>query len=60
MNAVFQLLNTANTVTVNRPLAHAIGLNEAVVYGAIVAKYYWYSERGMLDEIGRASCRERV
>lgn len=50
MNAVFQLLNPANTVTVNRPLAHAIGLNEAVVYGAIVAKYYWYSERGMLDD----------
>ena len=50
MNAVFQLLNPANTVTVNRPLAHAIGLNEAVVYGAIVAKYYWYTERGMLDD----------
>lgn len=49
MNAVFQLLNPANTVTINRPLAHAVGLNEAAVYGAIVAKYYWYCERGMLD-----------
>ena len=42
MNAIFQLLNPNNTVSVNRPLAHAIGLNEAVVYGALVAKYYWY------------------
>lgn len=50
MNAVFQLLNPNNTVTVNRPLAHAIGLNEAVTYGALIAKYYWYSERGMLDD----------
>lgn len=49
MNAIFQLLNPNNTVSVNRPLAHAIGLNEAVAYGALVAKYYWYSERGMLD-----------
>lgn len=50
MNAIFQLLNPNNTVSINRPLAHAIGLNEAVVYGAIIAKYYWYSERGMLDD----------
>lgn len=50
MNAIFQLLNPNNTVSVNRPLAHAIGLNEAVVYGALVAKYYWYSEREMLDD----------
>ena len=50
MNAIFQLLNPNNTVSVNRPLAHAIGLNEAVVYGALVAKYYWYSDRGMLDD----------
>lgn len=50
MNAIFQLLNPNNTVSVNHPLAHAIGLNEAVVYGALVAKYYWYSDRGMLDD----------
>ena len=50
MNAIFQLLTPNNTVSVNRPLAHAIGLNEAVVYGALVAKYYWYSDRGMLDD----------
>lgn len=50
MNAIFQLLNPNNTVSINRPLAHAIGLNEAVVYGALVAKYYWYSERNMLDD----------
>ena len=49
MSAIFQLLNPKNTVTINRPLAHAVGLNEAAVYGAIVAKYYWYCERGMLD-----------
>ena len=49
MNAIFQLLNPANTVTVNRPLAHAVGLAEAIIYGALISKFYYYSERGMLD-----------
>ena len=50
MNAIFQLMNPNNTVSVNRPLAHAIGLSEAVVYGALISKYYYYSERKMLDD----------
>ncbi|MGN0679239.1 MAG: DUF6017 domain-containing protein [Oscillospiraceae bacterium] len=50
MNAIFQLLNPSNTISVNRPLAHAIGLNEAIVYGALISKYYWYSEHNMLDD----------
>lgn len=50
MNAIFQLVNPANTVTVNRPLAHALGLNEAVIYGALISKFYYYSERGMLED----------
>lgn len=49
MNAIFNLLNPNNTVSVNRHLAHAIGLNEAVVYSALLAKWNWYAERGMLD-----------
>lgn len=49
MNAIFQLLNPNNTIAVNRPLAHAIGMNEAVIYGALISKYYYYSEREMLD-----------
>ncbi|MDE7400189.1 MAG: hypothetical protein K2N06_11770 [Oscillospiraceae bacterium] len=50
MNAIFQLVNPANTVTVNRPLAHALGLNEAVIYGALISKFYYYSERGMRED----------
>lgn len=50
MNAIFQLLNPSNTVTVNRPLAHAVGLNEAVIYGALISKFHYFSERGMLDD----------
>jgi len=52
MNSIFQLLNPDNTISINRPLAHAIGLDEAIVYGAIISKWYYYSERGMIDEDG--------
>ena len=50
MNAIFQLLNPTNTISVNRPLAHAVGLAEAVIYGALISKWHYYSERGMLDD----------
>lgn len=50
MNAIFQLVNPSNTITVNRPLAHALGLNEAIIYGALISKFYYYSERGMLND----------
>lgn len=49
MNAIFQFVNPSNTVSINRPLAHALGLNEAVIYGALISKFYYYSERDMLD-----------
>ncbi len=50
MNAIFQLLNPTNTVMVNRALAHAVGLNEAVLYAAIISKYYRYEQTGKLND----------
>lgn len=52
MNSIYQLLNPDNTISLNRPLAHAIGIMETITYGALVAKWYYYSERDMLDEDG--------
>lgn len=52
MNAIYQTLNPNNTIVVNRPLAHAIGLSEAIVYAALISKYYYYAERSKLDEDG--------
>lgn len=45
MNSIYQLLNPDNTISLNRPLAHAIGIMETITYGALVAKWYYYSER---------------
>lgn len=50
MNAIFQLLNPTNTISVNRPLAHAIGLSETVIYGALISKWHYYAEHGKLDD----------
>ncbi len=52
MNPFYLVLNPDNTISFNRPLAHAIGLSETILYGALVAKWYYYSERDMLDESG--------
>ena len=52
MDEIFKLLNPDNTVTINRPLAHALGTNEAIIYSALIAKRAYYYQRDMLDEDG--------
>lgn len=52
MNAIYQLLNPDNTISLNRPLAHAVGLMETVVYSALIAKWQYYSDRDKLDQDG--------
>lgn len=50
MNSIFQLLNPSNTLTVNRPLAHSIGVMEAMIYAALISKSSYYERNGMLDD----------
>ena len=52
MDEIFKLLNPDNTVTINRPLAHALGTTEAIIYSALIAKQAYYQQRGKLDEQG--------
>lgn len=52
MDEIFKLLNPDNTVTINRPLAHALGTNEAIIYSALIAKQAYYKQREMLDKGG--------
>lgn len=50
METIFQVLNPNNTLTINRPLAHAIGLSEATVYAALIAKCSYYERTDKLDD----------
>lgn len=52
MKAIFKLLNPDNTMSVNRQLAHAIGLEAAVAYSALLSKYAYYEQRGLLTADG--------
>lgn len=52
MDEIFKLLNPDNTVNFNRPLAHALGTNEAIIYSALIAKQVYYKQREMLDGEG--------
>ena len=47
-----QAFNAYNTITIHTSLAHAVGTNEAIVYGALVSKFIYYHERNKLTEDG--------
>ena len=49
MSPLYQLLNQANTLVVNRLLGHALGTNEAILYACLISKYYYYADRNMLN-----------
>ncbi|MCL2774656.1 MAG: hypothetical protein FWD71_15115 [Oscillospiraceae bacterium] len=46
---IFELLRADNTIYVNRTLAAAIGLNEAVIFSTLLGKEHYYRSAGMLD-----------
>ena len=53
MNSEFlNLFNSGNSISVNRPLAHALGVNAAIVYGALLGKHLYYLQHDMLKEGG--------
>ena len=49
---ILAILNPSNTMSINRLLAHAIGLNETVVYAALISKHAYYQSTGKLTEDG--------
>ena len=49
---IFELLRADNTIHVNRTLAAAIGLNEVVIYSALLGKEYYYRSREQIDDEG--------
>lgn len=51
-NAIHELLRSDGTIYVNRALAKAIGLNEAILYGALLSKEGYYESCSRLDGNG--------
>ena len=47
-----QAFNSYNTITIHSSLAHSVGTNEAIVYGALVSKYFYYHDRDKLTDDG--------
>ena len=53
MNSEYlNLFNSGNSISVNRPLAHALGVNAAILYGALLGKHLYYLQHDMLKEGG--------
>lgn len=53
---LFDLLRADGSITVNKKLAHEIGLNEAVVYSELVSLYIYWRDRNELTEDGWFFC----
>ena len=49
ISGLLQLLNPENTVSLNRPLAHAIGLYETLIFSALISKYTYYETRNRVN-----------
>ena len=60
MNAIYQLLNPDNTISLNRPLAHAVGLMETVVYSALIANGSITATEGSSTRTGGSTPPSRI
>lgn len=49
---ILERLNPTNTGSFNRLIAHALGLDAAVIYSALISKREYYASRNMLDSEG--------
>lgn len=49
---ILERLNPTNTGSFNRLIAHALGLDAAVIYSALISKREYYASRDMLDSEG--------
>lgn len=46
---IFSLLNPTDAIKVNLPLAHNLGLNEAIIYSTLLSKYINLKKENQLD-----------
>ena len=49
---IIKLLNSDNTVSANRLLAHALGIKAALLFNSLVGKQAYYEKHSMLDSEG--------
>lgn len=51
MPTIFNLLDANSFVSYNQNLAHSIGLNEAILYQALISRYNYYKQQKKLTTI---------
>jgi len=49
MNPLLDFLRSDGSIIVNKKLAHAIGLHEAILFSELISKHYYFESRGMLE-----------
>ena len=52
LDNIIGTINSGCTISVNRHLAHRLGLNAALLFNAIIVKQHYYEQHNMLDSAG--------
>lgn len=52
LNPLFELIRADGSITINKALCHAIGLDETLVYSELLSRYNYFNIREELDEEG--------
>ena len=52
LDNIIGTINSGCTISVNRHLAHRLGLNAALLFNAIIVKQHYYEQHNMLDSNG--------
>lgn len=52
LDNIIGTINSGCTISVNRHLAHRLGLNAALLFNAIIVKQHYYEQHNMLDSDG--------
>lgn len=48
-NAILELLRSDGSIVINKSLAHAIGLHEAILFSDLISKMFYFKERDQLQ-----------
>ncbi len=52
IKVLFELIRSDGSITINKKLAWALGINAAILYSELVSRYAYFNKKGELDKEG--------
>jgi hypothetical protein len=51
-DVIYRILRADGSITTNKNLIFGIGLNEAIIYSELLSRYYYFEDKGQLQDDG--------